>query len=435
MDIVTELRRIGMESSLTQKRKMLTGLLLRASPSESKFIIKLITGELRIGATSGLLEEAIAKANDYPVRSVREAYLRMADLSMITRLAKGGRIGEVRPTMFIPVAFMLAEPAESAGEAMVRFGKEVLAEYKYDGIRAQIHTAGGVTKIFSRRLEEVSSSFPELVEEISSKRLNAILDGEILAFSDDRPIPFGSLQLRLHRKTVSRELIEMVPAHYFIFDLLMFNGDSVMDCSLTERRKILEGLGLGGKLHLAPEFSVSEEGRVEELFRTSRGMGYEGLVLKDPDSQYTPGRRGYRWMKLKKELDTIDAVVVAVEYGHGKRAGLLSDYTFAVRDGNELKTIGKAYSGLTDFEINEMTDYFKKRVIEWRGHLAMVSPDTVVEIAFDSLQRSERHSSGFALRFPRIKRIRWDKSPDSSDTIERVRKIYEMQPSRMHKKT
>jgi DNA ligase-1 len=426
-DLIDVMVRMKDRGEFTQKARLLTGLLLRASPIESKYIVKLLTRELRIGATTGLLEEAVAKATGYSPGSLRKAILMRADLSSITRMAKERRLHEIKPTLFVPIAFMLAEAAKSAKEAIGRFEKGALAEYKYDGIRAQIHAGPKGVMIISRRLEDVSPSFPELLSEMPKLGVSAILDGEILAYEGGAPTGFGSLQLRLHRKKVSASLLQEVPVHYFIFDVLFFKGEPVMQLPLRERRRILEGLILGSRIHVAPQFRVSTEDEVEDLFRESRRLGYEGLVLKDPESHYVPGRRGSRWIKMKRELDTIDAVVVAVEYGHGKRAGLLSDYTFAVRVGEDLKTIGKAYSGLTDREILEMTDYFKARVLVWRGPVALVKPDTVVEVAFDSIQESGRHTSGFALRFPRIKGIRWDKSPRDADTIDRVRSIYEAQ--------
>ncbi len=411
--------------SQVQKKRALLGLMLNSSPLEAKYIVKLLLGELRIGATAGLLEEAVALACGYPHGRVREAVLMLADLAEVARLAKKGRLEEAKPALYRPIGFMLAETAPTPREAMEKFGKPVYAEYKYDGIRAQAHIGPDDVKIFSRRLEEISSSFPEVVEELKELDESVVLDGEILAYRKGRPIRFTELQRRLHRKEVDEWVLREVPVKYFVFDLLMLNGKETMSLPLKKRKELLDEFR--DELFIAPWFVVSEAEEVEKLFRESRELGYEGLMLKDPDSVYTPGRRGAKWMKLKRELDTVDAVVVAVEYGHGKRAGLLSDYTFAVWDGDELKVIGKAYSGLTDEELIEMTKYFKERVVEWRGPMAVVRPEVVVEVAFDSVQKSGRHSSGFALRFPRIKAIRWDLSPKDADTLERVRKIYESQ--------
>jgi DNA ligase-1 len=425
METFSKMRGLKGQGSSLHKKRSLIGLMLRADPLEAKYIVKFLTGELRIGATLGLLEEAVALAFGKPKERIREAVLMLADLSKVAYLACIDRLEEARPSLYSPIGFMLAETSPSAEDAMEHFGKEVALEFKYDGVRAQAHTGVEGVRIFSRRLEDVTESFPELVEDLSSLGVNAVFDGEVVAFSDGRPLHFKKLQQRLHRKHIDEDVMRDVPVHYFIFDLLIYEGRVLFNLPLKERRRMLESLELRGRVHLAPQFYAVRAEEVAKLFERSRELGYEGLMIKDPASPYTPGRRGGNWMKLKKELDTIDAVVVAVEYGHGKRAGLLSDYTFAVWDDGELKVIGKAYSGLTDEEIEEMTEYFKQRVVEWRGAMAVVKPEVVVEVAFDSVQRSGRHSSGFALRFPRIKRIRWDKRPEDADTLRRVMMIYE----------
>lgn len=407
------------------KKRVLVGLMLRAEPLEAKYIVKFLTGELRIGATLGLLEEAVALAFGKPKERVRDAVLMLADLSKVAYLARTDRLEEAKPSLYSPIGFMLAETSPSAEDAMRHFGKEVALEYKYDGIRAQAHTGVKGVRIFSRRLEDVTESFPELVEELASLGVNAVFDGEVVAFSKGRPLHFKKLQQRLHRKHIDENMMREVPVHYFVFDVLIYEGKTLFNSPLKERRRMLESLDLKGRVHLAPQFHAGRAEEVVKLFERSRELGYEGLMIKDPASPYTPGRRGGNWMKLKEELDTVDAVVVAVEYGHGKRAGLLSDYTFAVWDEGELKVIGKAYSGLTDEEIGEMTEYFRQTAVEWRGPIAVVKPKVVVEVAFDSVQRSDRHSSGFALRFPRIKRLRWDKRPEDADTLKKVRMIYE----------
>lgn len=431
MDVVGALDSIAQmkgPGSQAQKRRAMLGLLLDASPLEAKYIVKLVLGELRIGATAGLLEEAIALAYGYPPERVREASLVMADLPKLAMLAKLRRLDEARPSLYRPIGFMLAEAAPSAREAMEKFRGAVYVEYKYDGVRAQVHIGPSGVKIFSRRLEDITPSFPEIVEELKGLGKVLVLDGEIVAYKDGKPIGFTSLQRRLHRKGVDASVTKLVPVKYFPFDVLIFEGKEVFSLPLKERKKLLNELE--GVIEVAPWFVASKAEEVEELFKRSRELGHEGLMLKDPDSPYTPGKRGAKWMKLKRELDTIDAVVVAVEYGHGKRAGLLSDYTFAVWDEGELKVIGKAYSGLTDEELVEMTEYFKERAVEWRGPMAIVKPEVVVEVAFDSVQRSDRHSSGFALRFPRIKAIRWDLSPRDADDLEKVKRIYEAQRGR-----
>ena len=297
---------------------------------------------------------------------------------------------------------------------------------KYDGVRLQAHV-GAEVRLFSRRMEDVTSTMPEIGEALSGLGREVILDGEALAFDGERPIPFVKMQTRLHRKNITQEERERTPMSYFVFDLLYLDGKSLLNEHLEKRREALLGLGLSGRVRVAPQRKATTAEELQGLFAESRRGGYEGLMVKDPLSPYTPGRRGGLWVKLKEELDTLDAVVVAAEWGNGKRAGLLSDYTFAVWDGGELRVIGKAYSGLTDEEIGLMTEKMKELAVRWEGHRCLVKPEVVLEVTFDSIQESDRHDSGFALRFPRIKNIRLDKSPDQADTLERVRKIYEGQ--------
>ena len=251
-----------------------------------------------------------------------------------------------------------------------------------------------------------------------------IIDGEIVPFKEGHPLPFQLLQRRLRRMENFEEAAASAPVTYFAFDLLLFEGKETVRLPLSRRRALLATLTRGIGMRLAESVEVRDEKEIQSAFRRSRDLGYEGLVVKDPDSLYAMGKRGAGWAKLKEELDTLDAVIVAAEYGHGKRAGVISDYTFAVKDGDKLRTIGKAYSGLTDAEIDEMTRRLKEITIRDFGYRRDVRPEVVVEVAFDSIQRSDRHDGGFALRFPRIKRIRTDKSLEDIDTIEKVERIF-----------
>jgi DNA ligase-1 len=324
-------------------------------------------------------------------------------------------------------------------------------EDKYDGIRAQGHSAGDEVRVFSRTRDDITASFPELPEQLAGLPQDAILDGEILAwsFSEDRALPFSALQKRLGRKKVSDELLRQVPVVYLAFDVLYAGGELLIDRPLRERAAILDSLLAGrkpssGLRHLqgrlgfedeaavarvlrAPMFQASSPEELDELFEAAQARGNEGLMIKDPESAYLPGRRGKSWLKLKRELATLDVVVTAVEYGHGKRIGVLSDYTFAVRDGERLVNIGKAYSGLTDLEIAEMSQWFLQHVVDDQGFRLVVEPKIVLEVAFNNMMISERHESGLALRFPRIVRLRPDKNAEDADTLERARDIYENQ--------
>ena len=372
-------------------------------------------------------------------------------------------------------------------------------EDKYDGIRAHAHCSGDTVRFFSRTRDEITESFPELPDAFAGLPQDAILDGEILAWSysasaadpdtnldadedarvpaggverrapalsgvvgslpvEGRALPFSALQQRLGRKKVSEQLMRDVPVAYLVFDVLHAGGDLVIDRPLIERAQILnellksinhEGhkrpqrksgahaqplLGFAkdereprAQVIRAPMFQASSPEELNQLFDAAQARGNEGLMIKDPKSPYTPGRRGKSWLKLKRELATLDVVVTAVEYGHGRRIGVLSDYTFAVRDGVRLLNIGKAYSGLTDVEIAEMTKWFIEHTIEDQGFRRTVEPKIVLEVAFNNIMKSDRHASGYALRFPRIVRLRPDKLPEEADTLERVRGIWEQQ--------
>jgi len=421
-----KLRAIKGKGSATLRKALLKSLILRATPLEGKYIIKALTGEMRTGLVAGLLEKAISVAYAIPEDEVARAHMVMGDIGLLAGAAARGKIRDLRMTPFRPVNFMLAEPAADSSEAATHFGKEIHAEYKYDGIRAQVHKRGDEVRLYSRRLEDITSSFPEVSSSIAKAPGDFILDGELVPFFKGRPLPFQLLQRRLRKVKGFEEAAKKAPVVYFAFDILYKNGKELVGLSLSDRRNELRA-AIEGVCVLAHSEIVAGVEEIEAAFRRSRTGGYEGLVLKDPSSPYSMGKRGSGWVKLKEELDTIDAVIVSAEYGHGRRAGVISDYTFAISDRGELKTIGKAYSGLADAEINSMTDRMMKLTVEDHGYWRKVRAEVVIEVAFDSIQKSSRHQSGYALRFPRIKRIRDDKSAADIDTIDKVREIYSKQ--------
>ena len=422
------------KGSSSIKRNHVKSLLLRGSPVEARYIVKILTKEMRIGLVDGLVEEAIARAYSLDHRLVREAHLLLGDIGLLARRASAGTIGEARLQKLKPTNFMLAESMSTSTEIAEYFGKVVYAEYKYDGVRAQVHKSGEEVRIFSRRLEEIAKSFPEVCRESSKINHDFIIDGEIVPFKDGRPLPFQLLQRRLRRIEGFEEAASRTPVTYFCFDILLLDGNELYRRPLSERRKFLSNSIQGTGLLLAESRAIMTSEDLEATFRASRSSGYEGLVVKDPDGPYAPGKRGKWWVKLKEELDTLDVVIVGAEYGHGKRAGVISDYTFAVRDGAGLKVIGKAYSGVTDKEIEELTAKIKEITIKDHGYFREVEPSIVLEVAFDSIQQSDRHDSGFALRFPRIKRIRYDKSVEEIDAIERVKAVFTSQKVKLEER-
>jgi DNA ligase-1 len=499
-DVEAAFDEIAAAKGPTAKQRLVLDLLAKATPLEAKYLIKLITGDMRIGVKQSLVEEAIAFAYSAEPAQVRRAVMLTGSLPEVTAMAVSGKLHQAQMRLFHALGFMLASPVATVEEALERFSEEVAAEHKgvsealpegervpeqvaadgnttpqeavreaqledkYDGVRAQLHCGDPNeperVALFSRNREDIGESFPELLEAFEQISQPAILDGEIVAWNatDQRALPFTSLQQRLGRKRVSREMREQTPVVFVAFDILYLDEELLLERPLQERRSALEAF-IGkhakvtgnqkqcGQIHLFP---ASEDDRLSQFprliltpairlrsaeqldraYTEARERGNEGVMLKALHSIYQPGRRGLAWLKLKRELATLDVVVTGAEYGHGKRAGVLSDYTFAVKDGDELKNIGKAYSGLTDAEIDELTKFFKQHTLEDFGGFRTVEPLVVLEVAFNNIMRSDRHNSGFALRFPRILRIRTDKPVSEIDTLERAEEIYNAQPDK-----
>ena len=419
------------------KLDRLEGLLRRCSPPTAAAVVKVLTGELRIGLREGLLEAAIAKAFGRPLDTVKRATQLTGDVGQAALLARENRLGDASLALFHPIRFMLASPAEDAAQIMARLGPVAWVEDKYDGIRAQLHRQGSEVRLYSRDLNDIGGQFPEVVDAARGLGWAGILDGEVLAWRDGVVLPFLQLQARLGRKSPSARIRAEIPVIFVAWDALALDdGDRdvqpLLDLPLADRRARLEGLGLpsaadGGAFALSYRVTVDSVAALEAAFADARARRNEGLMVKDPSSAYTPGRRGLGWLKMKKALATLDCVVVGVEVGHGKRHGVLSDYTFAVRDTTtgDLVTIGKAYSGLTDAEIAEMTRWFEAHTISVHGRYRVVEPTVVVEVAFDVIMRSTRHRSGYALRFPRIARLRLDKPAAQADTTATVAALFE----------
>lgn len=417
----------------SQKLPRLELLFRRAAAREAKYLIKIITGDLRIGLRESLVEEAMAQAYGVPLAIVRRATMLTGNISQVVRLAAEGRLEQASLRPLHPIDFMLASPVETAAEAMEYFREGALVEDKYDGIRAQAHKVGGQVRLFSRTLDDITAQFPELIPALEALPGSFVLDGEVLAWKEGGALRFQELQKRLGRKEPDAALQAEVPVALIVFDLLFRGGRLLLDTPLQERReelaRILEASS-SEHVQLAVAQACRSASELEQAFEAALVRGNEGVMAKAPDSVYAPGRRGKQWLKLKRPLATLDVVVTAAEYGHGKRRGLLSDYTFAVRDGERLLNIGKAYSGLTDAEIVEMTDHFKQHVLEDHGFRLIVEPTVVIEVAFNNIQRSRRHASGFALRFPRIVRLRTDKSVAQLDTLAQVEELFARQGTR-----
>lgn len=417
--------------SAGKRREAMLETILRACTHalEATYVVKIITGELRIGLREGLIADAIAKAFEAPPPDVRRAVMASGDMGEVAIAARHDRLHELRINYGSPMGFMLASPITYGGRYVELENAQWIAEDKYDGIRAQVHVDGERVHVFSRTLNDVTHSYPEVARALREQGRRFIADGELVAVRDGRVLPFRALQARLQRKDVDEDMLQGVPLAFVVFDLVAAGDDLLIDEPLLERRaRLVETVTESQTIMHAPFTRIESESNVEtinELFEAARARGNEGLMLKRTDAPYVTGRRGKWWLKLKRELSTLDVVVVAVEWGHGKRAKVLSDYTFAVRgESGELLTIGKAYSGLTDVEIATMTQWFLAHQTGRRGRAIAVEPSIVIEVAFDILQPSDLHESGFSMRFPRIVRLRDDKPASEIDTMERVREIY-----------
>lgn len=437
-----------------QKIEVIVDLLQRTTPLETKYLIKLMAGDLRIGLREGAVEDAIARLAQQNVARIQWVNMLTGDIGETAVLARHQQLDTAHMRLFHPLKFMLASPVDELAEIAQRMPEGFAVEDKYDGIRAQAHIApassdktpllhgatfaGIRVALFSRTLDEITPAFPDLVQPLASMKQDAfgmgadaglILDGEIVPYQGDRILPFQSLQKRLGRKTLTDELLESVPVAFVAYDILYRNGQVLIEEPYEVRQAILESLGLESPVvRRAVSQRFSDVDALDAEFQAARDRGNEGLMVKALHSTYKPGKRGKDWLKVKRAIATLDVVITAAEVGTGKRSRFLSDYTFAVRtseDDPTLLNVGKAYSGLTDAEVQELSDWLKDHTIQEfaHGRVRTVEPRIVLEVTFDRVQPSNRHKSGYALRFPRILRIRHDKAPEEADTLETVRQL------------
>lgn len=423
------LMRLSETRGIKNKTSLLVAVLRHATPLEAKYLIKLLAGDLRIGFREGLVEDAIARAFGRALATVARVNMLLGDLGETAVRARADDLHNVNMRLFHPIKFMLATPAADLADIARTMPAQFFVEDKFDGIRAQAHLKDGRVAIYSRTMDEITHRFPELVSPLNALGVDAIIDGEVVPARGDRILPFSELQKRLGRKTIGAELLRDVPVILVAYDLLYAYGRVLTDESLEERRKLLEGMiPIEGTVRVSPAKRFDAVAAIDQEFAEARSRGNEGLMIKSPASFYKPGRRGREWLKVKRAIATLDVVVTAVEVGHGKRRNLLSDYTFAVRrseQDDELLNIGKAYSGLTDAELAEMTEWFAQNTIKEfaHGRVRLVKPEIVIEVTFDRVQESKRHKSGYALRFPRILRLRPDKTASEIDTLETVQEL------------
>ncbi|MCC6023173.1 MAG: ATP-dependent DNA ligase [Thaumarchaeota archaeon] len=428
-----EISRLRGPGSRERKLAILRGLLAGMSDLEKRWFLKQLMGEMQHGANEGLVLEAIAELTGASTDEVQRAFMLLGRLGDLVELAlRGGReaIKSVRLQVFRPVRPMLAEMCHDLEQLLKESEKPMSFEYKFDGARVQIHVKDGEVRIFSRRLSEVTRSLPDIVQVVrgfSSSFHEIVLDGEVVAVDETgRPMPFQELLRRFRRLREVEEEAERIPLKLWIFDILYLDGRELLDMPYRERRELLEKLIPAE--YLAPRIVTSSIEEVQAFMRRAMEEGHEGLMAKNLDSPYRPGRRERLWLKIKP-ADTLDLVIVAADWGHGRRMGWLSNYHLAAYnpETGEFEVVGKTFKGLTDEEFEWMTKRLLELKISDDGYTVTVRPRIVVEVAYNEIQKSPKYKSGYALRFARITRVRADKAPEEADTIQRIRELYERQ--------
>jgi DNA ligase-1 len=405
-----------------EKIKTFSSLISGTSPIEAKYLVRLVL-DMRIGVGEGTVRDGISKAFSVDSDKVERAFMVSNDYGKVARVAKeegNEGLDEIKMEVGKPVKPMLAKSMESVDE-IEEIGETVGCETKYDGARLQIHKKKDEVKLFTRNLIEESSSLPDIVEEVKEKVSSdeVILDSEVVSYADGEPLDFNEMQKRLNRKYDVEEKSEEINLEIKVFDIIYLEGEVLIDKTLEERRNILS------EVYPQPvnNKKIETKDDLKKLRAKAVREGNEGVMLKDMSSEYTPNNRGKRWIKAKPDLETLDCVVVKGEWGKGNREGTIGSYTIAIRDGDELKPIGKVGTGITDEELEDLTEKFEELIISEKGVSIEFKPEVVVEVGYEEIQESPKYSSGYALRFPRLESIREDKEVDDADTIERVEDI------------
>lgn len=422
-------------SSRADKQKILRSAWRSMTPTEIKYFIRIMTrGSLRIGFETKSVVAALAEAFKYPLEKVRYAHMITGSVGKTAVLCKNNNLDQATFKLFHPLSFMLASPIESRAVYSL---EGYVAEEKFDGMRSQLHLSGNRVELYSRDLNDITHSFPEIVQFFAEKDLpDLVLDGEICVFKDDEILPFQLLQKRMGRKTPSKKIREKYPVLFIAYDLLYHNGAPVFEKNLAQRRKILETLAKAQNLPITNQFEILDREHVEQLFNRALAHGNEGLMLKKKASTYEYGQRRKSWLKVKKPGGTLDTVMMYAHAGSGKRGGYYSDFTLGIcvaedeRYEEEFIPIGKAYGGYTDEEMKKLNERIKELTVEKYGPTLGLIPEIVIELEFDDIQVNQRTKANYTLRLPRFKAIRWDLSPEDADTLKDVERMYQQKIER-----
>ncbi len=426
------------KNSQERKLSMISELLISASPTEAKYLTRTILGDLRVGVAEGIVRDAIAKAFGIEPKIVENAWFLNPDYGEIAEVAKTkGEQGlkSVKIEIGRPIAVLLAEKSPSLEEALAAYENPAI-EIKYDGMRTIIQKRGNKFWIFTRRLENVTTQFPDIVE-LCRKCIAAescIIEGETLAIKNGKPLPFQELSQRIQRKYDIEEMVKKIPVQINLFDIIYLNGEMLIDKPLKERRKILEGIikPLEGKFQLSEQIVTKDIKKARAFYEKALKMGEEGVMVKNLDGKYQPGRRVGFWLKVKPTMENLDLVIIGAEYGSGKRTGWFGSFVLGCRDGSEFKECGMLGTGIKEkgkgeITFKDLTNILKPFVESEKGKTVKIKPKVVIEVAYEEIQKSPTYSSGWALRFPRFVRLRNDKRPEDADDINRIKRLYEMQ--------
>jgi DNA ligase-1 len=450
---IKELPEITGEGSVDRKIASVSELLASASPIEAKFIVRTVLGDLRIGVAEGRLRDAIAQAFDLDPDEVEHAYMLTTDYSLVAKAAsQGGREGLKRLSITVghPVSPMLAQRAEDIGEIMERMGGKAAFEIKLDGIRVQVHRSGNNIQIFTRRMEDYTSMFPDMIEPLRKSIAvdSAVLDGELVAIDprSGKPMPFQEVLKRRRKYGIAKAAGE-IPVEVHFFDVLLAEGRMMIDEPYVKRRKVLERIVReGDRVKVVEQRVLSNPDDIKKFVEEALALGHEGLMAKDLNSTYRAGRREFLWLKLKPVLETLDLVVVGAHYGKGKRAGVFGSYVLAARDAEtgRYKTVTRCGSGFTDDDLKDLTTRFKKIAMKSPHEDVDIEiecdvyfpPEVVFEIAYEEIQKSpeEKHTSLMGLRFPRFVRIREDRRAEEATTVGDIEELFELQERKKGKR-